>query len=219
MKPIKMLGLAMLAALTAMAFVGASSAMAEPTQLCEVDIDPCPEPVTHVHEETLPEKPGILLNSTKENVECDVLFLSTVEIHNEGTEAEEILYLGVLGLGEPQIIHGHFTYSNCFREGKKCEVKEVSEDSLILILREGHDLAKVTGHGEVNVHCGLLINCTYKGENLVGHGLGALLPGELEKLGGVLIDNQTTVKVSGLCPEVAELDLTTTPLKDLFITS
>ncbi|MGE5281657.1 MAG: hypothetical protein ACM3N0_04910 [Chloroflexota bacterium] len=204
MKPIKMLGLAMLAALTAMAFVGASSAMAEPTQLCEVDVleAACPEgkAVTHTHEETLEAKKSILLNSTGSPIECNVLFLSTE----------------VLGLGTLQIIHGHFTYTSCERSGSTCTITEVSKDALILVLREGHELAKVTFHFETNMHCGLLLNCTYKGENLVGHGLGSLLPGE-EKLGGVLIDGQTLVKISGLCPEIAELDLTLTPLGDIYI--
>ncbi|MGE5280785.1 MAG: hypothetical protein ACM3N0_00420 [Chloroflexota bacterium] len=194
-----MLGLVALAALAAMAFVGASSAMAESTQLCEEDVETnCLKPVTHVHEEST--KKGVLLNSTGSPVECNVLFLSTE----------------VLGLAAPQVIHGHFTYSACERAGSSCTVTEESASSLIKILREGHELASVTGEGEVRVHCGLLINCVYKGEKLNGHGLGSLLPAT-GTLGGVLIDGQTTVKVTGLCPEVAELDLTTAPLSDVYI--
>src|SRR5262249_4119350 len=102
-KPIKMLGLAALAALLAMAFVGASSAMAESTALCSADIETEEEEsagsikneceVTHVHETSVGK--GKLLSSSL-NVECDVLFLGEV-----------------VATGSPLRIEGNFTYSNC----------------------------------------------------------------------------------------------------------
>ncbi len=57
MKLIKMFGLAVLAALMAMAFVGTGSAMAESTSLCTEDPGEgkaCPEgkSLTHLHETT-----------------------------------------------------------------------------------------------------------------------------------------------------------------------
>ena len=64
MKSIKLFGLAALAAMMAMAFIGASSAMAETTQLCKVDEPLCAAGnVAHIHETTLSGKPAVLLSS------------------------------------------------------------------------------------------------------------------------------------------------------------
>src|SRR5262245_15304745 len=77
-KPIKMFGLAALLALMVMAFLGASSAMAETTALCETEAgpeNPCESMITHVHETSV-SKAKLLSTST---VECDVLFLGDVQ--------------------------------------------------------------------------------------------------------------------------------------------
>jgi hypothetical protein len=71
--------------------------------------------------------------------------------------------------------------------------------------------------GSVNAHCGFLINCTYDGEGLEGHGLGPLLSGT-ETNGQVRIEEAVTHRVSGVCPETAKLDLLTTPLEATSIT-
>jgi hypothetical protein len=209
-KPIKMLGLAALAALMAMAFVGASSAMAsEPTSLCKEDpavggtglhaVCPADKQFTHVHDTTLTGKKATLLSSVI-NVECDVLFLGDV----------------LSSLVEPPnklVIHGHFTYTNC---NSGCEVTEESEDALIEVLKTAHELAEITGKGEVRVHCGIFINCVYNGTGLKGHGLGPLLSEELK--GDIKISEQVTNRVSGFCPETAKLDILTTPLEHTYIT-
>jgi len=201
-KPIKMFGLAALAALLAMAFVSASSAMALTTQLCPSDPtsemvseESC-KAVTHVHETTLSGAKANLLSSII-NVTCDVLFLGDV--------------LGTSG--EPLIIHGHFTYTNC--NNGSCTVTEVSSDALIEGSATGHDTGSVTGEGEVNVHCGFFINCTYNGEGLEGTGKGPLLSSETN--GSVTLTGQETSRVSGFCPESAFLDITTTPLSAGYI--
>ena len=210
MKPIKMLGLAALAALMAMAFVGASSASAElPTVLCKVDELPCKEAnwIKHVHEETLSGSPAVLLNSVG-NVLCTVLFLGDVLSP----------YLDEPGGATWLVIHGKFTYEGCVRHKsgggtENCTVKEVSTDVLIEVLKLKAETAEVKGKGEVNVKCGLFINCTYNGEGLKGEAKGPLLSSE--KNGSVSISEQTTNKVGGgLCPETAKLDITTTPLPD-----
>jgi hypothetical protein len=107
-KPIKMFGLATLAALMAMAFVGAGSAMAEETQLCKVDPgtgakEACPngEATTAVHEVSVTKAKLVTSILT---VECDVLLES----------------LSVGALARPQIVLGHFTFTNC----GSCEVSE-----------------------------------------------------------------------------------------------
>jgi hypothetical protein len=204
MKSIKMLGLAALAALMAMAFVGASSAMAESTALCKEDpinlpSEVCPEEkrISHVHEQTLSGSPGLLLSSVVE-VLCDVLFLGDVQ--------------NIGNLGNPLEILGHFTYKNCMTANNSaCTVTEITAtDAKIKVLKLGHELADVTGAGEVNVHCGFLINCTYNGEGLSGHALGPLLSGT-ETNGQIRLEEQTTHRVSGVCPETAKLDILTTP--------
>ena len=193
MKSIKMFGLAALAALMAMAFVGASSAMAGNTQLCSSEA--CGTAVTHVHETTLSGAKATLLSSVI-NVTCDVLCLGDT-----------------LGLGAPLIIHGDFTYTNC--NNGNCTVTEVSSDALIEVLRLSHETVDVTGEGEVNVHCGFFINCTYNGEGLEGSAKGPLL--STESNGDVSISGQETSLVSGFCPEHAFLDIKTTPLSATYI--
>jgi hypothetical protein len=188
-KAIKMFGLAALAALMAMAFVGASSATAETTKLCSYELSETSTCITHVHETTLSGAKGKLLTSVL-TVECDVLFLGDQKA----------------GTSNPLIITGTFTYTNC----GSCTVEEVGGGVEIKVLKEGHETAKVTGEGEVHVNCSGL-NCTYNGEGLLGTGKGPLLSSETN--GGVTITEQTAKKVSGLfCPEKSKLDITTTPL-------
>jgi hypothetical protein len=208
-KPIKMLGLAALAALLAMALVGTSSAMAESTELCGSDpgtgaTEACgstQEAITHVHETTEAGNPGLLLSSVVE-IKCTVLFLGDTV----GTTSN------------PLEIKGKFTYSGCqTASGSSCTVTEVSTESTIKVLKTAHELGEVTGSGEVNAHCGFFINCTYNGEGLNGHALGPLLSTSTN--GQVRIEEQTTHKVSGsLCPETAKLDLLTTPLEAVYLT-
>src|SRR5262245_40795891 len=117
-----MFGLAAPAALLAMAFVGASSAMAGATTLCGGDSSPC-EAVSHVHETTLNGAKAILLSSP--DVECDVLFLGDT----------------LTGTSAPLVIHGNFTYSNC--EGG-CEATEENGPTEIKVLRTASELSTVT---------------------------------------------------------------------------
>ena len=92
MKAIKMIGLAALAALTAMAFVGASSAMAESTTLCSADGSGCG--ITHVHETSVGKAKLLTSFGT---TECNVLFLGDARA----------------ALASPLVIDGTFTYTNC----------------------------------------------------------------------------------------------------------
>jgi hypothetical protein len=196
-----MFGLAVLAALMAMALVGTSSAMAEQTALCKEDKVLCPvaSEVTTVHEVSVGK--GKLLSSIA-TIECEVLFSGEV------TSA-----------GAPLKISGHFTYppTGCeTTSGTACEVKETSTSATIEVLKTAHELAEVKGTAEVNAHCGGLINCTYNGEGLLGHNLGPLLSSS--ENGNVNISEQTTNKTGGLfCPKTAKLDLTTTPLVKTYI--
>jgi len=190
-KPIKMFGLAALAALMAMAFVGASSAMAEPTVLCTGDGSGCG--AVHIHE-TSTSKGKLLAGSI--TVECDVLFLGDAA--------------GVYEAGTP-LISGNFTYTNC----GSCEATEENGPSEIEVLKTGHETSTVTGEGLVHVNCSGL-NCRYNGEGLVGTGKGPLLSTAAN--GEVTISEKSTEKESGLfCPSTSKLDLTTTPLSATYI--
>jgi hypothetical protein len=198
----------------AMALLGASTAMAENTALCKEDAlsTACPiaKQISHIHEESLSGAKATLLSSAG-NVECNALFLG--DVLKTGEDAGVSLYLGA-----PIVIHGHFTYGECKRGSENCTVTEVSTDSLLSVLKEGHETAKVTGNGEVNVHCGFFINCTYDGENLIGTAKGALLSTHLN--GEVSVLKQTTHHTAGsFCPATGELDIVTTPLEHVYISS
>lgn len=194
MKLIKMFGLAALAALLALTFVGASSAMGSPTTLCSNDAVSICNEVTHVHTTTLAGAKAKLLTSVI-NVECDVLFLGD-------TVAET---------SEPLLIKGNFTYANC----GSCHVEEVSEKAFIEILKTAHETASAAGEGEVHVKCAGL-NCNYNGEELLGTGKGPLLSEETN--GEVSIQEQSIKQVKGLfCPKTSTLDIVVTPLEATYI--
>jgi hypothetical protein len=204
MKSIKTIGLAGFAAAMAMALIGSSPAMAENTQLCKVDKNPCPAEsvVTHVHTETSAGAKAKLLSSIG-TVECKVLSLGIP-----------------LGLGAPLMVHSHFTYTECTLGKENCIVAEMGIESLLRVLKLGHETADVTGEGEVNVRCGFFIRCTYNGEGLLGSAKGPLLSVKENPNGEVTISKQTTWKVLGLlCPETAELDITLAPLEAVYITT
>ena len=186
-----MLSLAALAALMAMAVLGASSASAESTLLCinDDELGECEE-VEHVHETSIGHA---LLLSSFATVQCSALFLGNVE-----------------ETGSPLVISGNFTYT-CL---SGCTATEENGPAEIQVLREGSELAVVTGEGLVHVVCGL--NCRYNGVGLEGHGLGALAAAN-EK-GESSIEGALVNKESGfLCPSTSELDITTEPLVETFV--
>jgi hypothetical protein len=191
-KSVKMFGLAVLAALMAMAFVGASSASAESTQLCTVDEASCTHAVTSVH--VLSVGKAKLLSIIP--VECNVLFAST----------------SVGALASPQIIKGHFTYTNC-----GCTVEEIiGTTAKIEVLKEGHETASVTGEASIYVDC-FGIDCIYIGTGLKGTAKGPLLSTQAN--GEVSLQNQVLSGYWSFCPTGAKLDITMTPLVATYISS
>jgi hypothetical protein len=185
-----------LAAITALAFAVPTVAVAEETTLCSGDGSGCG--VTHIHETTLSGAKA-KLSSHSGTVSCDVLFLGDA--------------LGTSG--EPLVIHGNFTYTNC----GSCTVTETSPHSTISLFKEGQETAKVTREGTVFVDCGKDgIQCEYDGKGLVGTGMGPLLSSETN--GSISLSNQVIhpLKVEGSrCPEESKLDITTTPLSATYI--
>ncbi len=200
MKLIKMFGLVAVAASIAMAFVGAGSAMAEPTALCESDPgegahEKCPagKLVTHVHALTIAGKKAKLLTSAFK-VECDVLFLADM--------VEE--------LSAPLVLEGNFTYTNC----GNCTVSEVNGPSITELLKTAHEKAKIVSKGEVSITCG--IKCVYKWSNAVGGAEGPLLSAVTNGQGA--LQEQVIQKVSGFfCPKEGTLDIAVTTLDPTYI--
>jgi hypothetical protein len=203
-KAIKLIGLSALTALLAMAFVGATSAMAEPTALCKADQNPCEEKnvITHVHETSVGK--AVLLSSVG-NTECNVLFLG---------DAAAVMEEGA-GLG----VVGSFTYTNCELGGGSCTAKEEKGPAEVQVLRTGHETATVTGEGLVHLVCSGFIDCSYNGVGLSGTAKGPLLSTQTN--GEVTLTEQTTNKEAGgfLCPKTAKLDITTTPLEATYVST
>jgi len=202
-KAIKMIGLTALAAPLAMAFVGASSAMAESTSLCSVDENPCAlaNQLGSVHEMSVGK--AQLLTSVG-TFECDVLFSGTI----------------AMKLANPLVISGSFAYMSCVLGGSNCTVTEINKPAEIKVLKEGHETARVTFKYQIHIVCAGFIDCTYNGESLNATGKGPLLSAQVPD-GEASIQEQSLTKVAGgfLCPKTAKLDITTTPLVATYISS
>jgi len=199
MKAIRMIGLAAVAAISAMALFGASSAMAKfDTMLCS-EASPllvCPEAkrVKHVH--LLAEDPTLV--TSVGTVLCEYALIS----------AE------VLGLGKPQLIHflkEGLTYTKCKLGLVECKTLGTVHYGLLDLLKTASDLGVLTDlpvegkYTEVYVVCGELINCTYKLEKPEGHALSAGAGSN----GRVTYTNAPVQKVGGiLCPKETFLNAT-----------
>src|SRR5262245_26777297 len=117
MSSIKLVCLVAWVALLAIAFVGASAAMAESTALCKLDSSPCPagESFTHLHETSVVKVK--FLGSPE--MQCDALFLG---------DASE--------LGSPLLIEGKYTYTNC---GAGCSITEENGPAGLEVLWQEHE--------------------------------------------------------------------------------
>ena len=194
MKPMTTFSSALVSIVIAMAFVGASSAMAE-TTLCEEDTVTCPggRLVTHIHELS-----HVRILSSSLTVLCRLLSLVIIiEQHApraRGTRTR--------------------TYSECT---SGCTATEENGPSEFEIEKTGHETAVVTGEGLVHLNCSGFINCRYNEEGLEGTEIGPLL--SIEENGELIINEQEVQKESGvLCPVSAKLDLNSTRLTKVYIT-
>jgi len=194
MKAIKMIGLAALAVLTATAFVGVTSAMAESTVLCSADESPCAEGnvITHLHGISVGK--ARLLTSVG-TLECDALALGDV--------IEE---------GPPLVLSGTGTFTNCMLGDTNCTVAEENGPVETKALKEGHEIGSVVGEGLIHVVCGGFIDCSYNGTGLKGLIKGPLL--STQPNGEVMVSEQTSNKETGgfLCPKTQKEDGTATSL-------
>jgi len=202
MRLIKMLGLAAIAAAMAMAFLGASSAMATNTALCKEDVltkinEECPlaKRIHHVHAVSV-SATGVqglfakLLTSIV-NVECEALFLGDVTSPSD--------------LGNPLTIAGKFTYPTC---NAGCISTQISAGATVTILKTAQELGEVKYQAEILEQCGEILHCVYNGVGVVGHFLGGLTTGAtFGEKGHISFLEATKTKVKGLlCPASAKLD-------------
>jgi hypothetical protein len=200
-----MFGLVAIAALMAMA-VGAGSATAESTALCDIDpgtgseeVCPSGHLVTHVHEATLSGNKAVLLNGYVD-IECDVLFLGDT----------------VASLGAPLLITGTFTYTNC---QNFCTITEENGPATIEVLKLGHETAEVLVDSLIFMNCDPpFLECYYNGEALQGTAKGYLLSSESN--GEISLQKQELVldQWGFLCYESIALDIVIAPLTATFIT-
>ena len=202
MRHLKIVGLSCIAALAAMAVMGASTASATGnTALCTADENPCASAhlVKHVHVVAT----GVKLLTSILTVTCTGLFLGDV--------------LSPF-LANPLHIVGNFTYSGCVEDdGGSCKIIELVPSSLISVLRTAAEKAEITGEGQALVDCGFFLHCVYNGKNLKGEGLGALLA---TPNGEAKTEEATANKISGmLCPETSKLDALYKPLTPTYIST
>jgi hypothetical protein len=198
--PIRTLCLTAFAVLLAIGFLGASSAIAETTALCQIDESPCGagNGATSLHETSVGK--AKLLTSIG-TIECSVLFAST----------------SVGAAGNPQKIEGNFTYSECKLGSSSCTVSEENGPAGIQVSREGTEKAKVTGEYLFHPKCTGFIDCSFTGTGLAGTFKGPLSATQAN--GEVTISEQSMTKEAGgfLCPKTNKLDITTTPLTATYI--
>jgi hypothetical protein len=212
---IKMFGLAALAAVAAMAFVGATSAMANgSTALCKTHEEPCLtvaqlEALQELQEEmeetvTVPDPPvdnhATSVHMVNEGVGRLLSSLATILCLNVLVQATP------LGLGNPQSVHAtamEFTGCGTNANHTNCEV-EVEESPLSNLLKTGLDTGSLTAtNGQSRVICenifGFIdIDCKYNTTGIL-FAIG----------GGHLTANETPVTEVGskaLCPKTSTLD-------------
>jgi len=201
-KLIKMFGLTAVAAVVAMAFVGASSAMATNTVLCTVNEDPCLEKnwAKSIHMVTT-AKPKLL--SSIGTIEC-------ASSLGEGT-------LGKLGLPQVATLTALTWAAPCALGKTACTVTTESLGTMN-ILKTGANVGTADPEGTtIHVECGALINCKYTGKpgatlSVTGAGGGS---------NGILEANKLKVEKlgSGFCPSTAEWDAKYEPLTAVYVSS
>jgi hypothetical protein len=174
---LKMLGLAVITAAAAMAFVGASSAMAESTALCEVNELECPEGSVYpagtvVEAKLLTGTTSVLLGpNLKVEVEC-----------TGSTSAGKT----TTGLANP--LKGELTslaFSGCTYgplHSPACTVT-VNQLGTLTLLKTGTNLGQAAVSGVlVTIVCGSVFKCVYKTESLPMHAKGTGPSGEKAEL-------------------------------------
>jgi hypothetical protein len=161
---IKSLGLTAVAAIAAMAFVGASSAMAESTALCTANELPCQSANIYTgHVEATATNPTLKTNVA--TITCE----SSTILGN------------ALGLGNPLIIHLELLdlIGSCKTAGgTACEFETLTPLGLLSVLKKLNTMEGTVSFENtwVLVKCGFLIHCEYGGTFTVGTALSSTTP-------------------------------------------
>jgi hypothetical protein len=189
MKSMKMFGLALVAAVTAMALVGAPSALAaESTALCKVSTSPCPEKSIYpsgtivkaqlLHQTASLEEnlknvsPSLLLGpNLVEEVRCWEASASGKTTSGLATEGPVTGTLEALA------------FSHCFHKtGVACTVT-VNKLGTLTLQKTGVNLGEARVNGVlVTVVCGVVFECVYKTEGLPMAAKGTGPSGEVAEL-------------------------------------
>jgi hypothetical protein len=205
MRSIRPFGILTVAAVAAMALVGASSAAAtQSTALCNVNESPCAAAngTTSVH--LIATNP--LLHTSSIDLKCE----------------SSLLKASILALGNPQVLHlEELTWIGCKSHGgTSCNVSTVLK-GLINILKLSSTDAHwkfIGGNTVWLVECGAFIHCSYGGEPTY-----LLLSAELPTHTGTLHAN-TTVTASNdhdsfFCPSTSTWLALYESLSDVWISS
>jgi hypothetical protein len=209
-----MFGLAGIAAVAAMAFVGATSAMATSTVLCDEHVEakcPAGHELASVHAVNTAGTVGILLNST-----ADVLCLNV------------LVQAASLGLAAPLQLHPSvFSITGCGTTSAHNNCTVTVENTaelplpLFLLLRTALNVGTLSVDGGfTRVKCTIggfiKIDCTYSGNELSFSAAGA---GGTNGNGMLTASNSpaSLVKGNGLCPETSSLDGLLEPLVATYI--
>ena len=186
---------------TAVALVGASTAMATSTALCvanESGEDVCKDgnQLGPIHYESVSWIYILATNPTR-TIACHSLFTGSS-----------------LGLftSKPTIIDGNFSYSDCT---PGCTVAEASGEAQLKLLKTTLTEGSMSGSLEVSVSCLFSVDCTYKLGTLVIGATSASLP---TTTGQWLLSKGALATVGGMtCPMSTTLDMTMESLKDIYI--
>lgn len=175
-------GLAVLAAVTAMAAIGVSAASAETTALCKANETPCSE------KNTFPAETKILLSFVEGIFETSLGNITCTEAHGEGKTVNK--------LGSPLEIK---IESASVEACGSCSVT-ISSLGTLLVSKTAANLAEVIVHGVLATAKCAFLNCSY---------VGGLVTMDMSGLSGstpaMLNASKLAVTKEGgfLCPEKA----------------
>jgi hypothetical protein len=210
MRLIKMIGFAAVAAIAAMAFAGAGSAMANgTTALCKVNEEPCaPGNLTgHIHFESVGE-PTLETFSPNLTLKC----LSSLALG----DAE--------ALGNPTgVTLTQLTWTGCYLapfSGTHNCTYTTEVPGLIDVLRTAANLGTATLLGtEIRLTCGAVINCVYGGPTITGLTVEGALHNGSTSHGKLKAPGIALPKKKGLCPAVSTWTAEFESLEHFFIST
>jgi hypothetical protein len=190
-------GLTILVAAIGMAFLGASSAMAETSALCKSNESGQPicaagNQLGELHYVSSEMK---ILNGLQ-NVTCESLFKGTA---------------WGLFTNEPVKITGKFTYFNC---NGSCEVEQITEGEFKLLKTTATEGVMVGTGVKFKVAC-LFINCVYTWEGLGVGATSANLPTTAGKW--IVTEQELERTPGGTCPMTTKLHMAMESLTDVYI--